>query len=196
MIPLAKRHKINVSRETWAIRLKRGVEMRIQIIGVSLCILFFSCSANKKINKQPTIHQHFSIDNLDPDEIYKLYEGVPTYASMYIVKYFVDELEMPEIDVGKNLWISDEVVLRPLIDERGEIEAILNMKSVNPLVDKAIVNSILSSKFNLLHDVTGYAGKYSLILLFSFPAGKISQGYYISDPQKTDSRPAWFPCLN
>jgi hypothetical protein len=109
------------------------------------------------------------------NDILPLYEGVPTYASMYVLKYFIEVLNFVDVSLEGEEDFYGSFVYRPLIDENGKVEVIYKYKPKSKKNDKLLTNLIFKAKFKSLYEVTGKRGKYSLIVGFHQPLNYLIQ---------------------
>ena len=135
--------------------------MNFKFISTVLLVFFtISYSHNQSIVK------HYSRDNIPNDKIELLYKNVPVYKDSIISSFISSQecIELPKI-LGQ-LHITGTIHCQVLIDEDGELEAILIKRSVHQLLDEFAINSIKKYRFKKHFDVTGKKGKYSFLLPF------------------------------
>lgn len=143
--------------------LKKMIKMKstFGIIGLFLFFLL-SCSSGKYVPN------YYSRNSLSLEQLPALYENVP-YFQDSTINLFIMDLEKPRLsEEARRMGIVGTVVCHPLIDERGELEAVYIKHPLHPLADEAAIEAIKLSKFRTYVNVTGRNSKYSLVIPIEF----------------------------
>ena len=136
-------------------------QMRIILLfsSIMIILLLFACSSNRAF---------FSADNLEYEEVVDLYKNIPAFRDDQ-VNDFIIHLENPAYPKSARKSESQGIVYcQPLIDEEGNIVAIIINESFDLGCSYTSIEAIKKSKFKSLAEVTGKVGKYSLLIRYSF----------------------------
>jgi TonB family protein len=138
-----------------------------------LLVLFYSCShgSSSTTYYPPIVYSRY---DLDSKNLLKEYENVPLVRGEDIPNLISKVVEIKDTDRIKNRNVSGTTVLQGIIDEKGEIETIVLIYSINQHYDSLAISAFKNSTFKPLlwnNEVL----KYSLIfsyhcdLGFSYP---------------------------
>jgi len=141
-------------------------------------LLLAACAAPSKTAKRTHKLKHYSRDHVPADSIQTLFTDIPVYFRSSIVKHYVDDLKLPDYTFDRELTYLNKAMYQLLIDRQGEIEAINIVQSVNSKIDSILTSSLLKSKFKTSLQVSKKDHKYSLLIQYSFNAGKIGQVFF------------------
>lgn len=101
-------------------------------------------------------------------EFDSLYLGIPVFQESALDS-FVIFMNGPKYPVvARKQGFAGEVRCQVLVDENGEVEAVLVKRSVHPSCDQAAIAAIQASKFKTLKEVKGRKGKYFIMVWYKF----------------------------
>ncbi len=144
-----------------------------------LFVLIVCCMFSSLLNsiKAQTNCTYYSKNNCDQDQILELLDSCPCIYDIDTIKEFIIRLSIPEIELPNSLF-ENSIVSKVIIEESGEINAILLSKSINSNADSLLVNSILESKFTQYKDTSYTNTNYCIALPYHIRNGKIFSSIY------------------
>jgi len=140
-----------------------------------------NCASQHETQKQSTALTepdqlqalHYSRDGIEANKIADLYQGLMVFKGEKQTGDLILELKRPPQNLATEAGAQGLVVCQPLIDEKAIVRAVYVNYAVHPLLARAVIDSLLVSRFNRLQSPDGKKLKYSMRLYFPFYPSKI-----------------------
>lgn len=154
----------------------------VRIILISIALIVYC--------KQGTTQEYFSQMGLDYDSLRSFYKDVPLHGGIDIETFVVEIKDIEIDDQLKADEITGHVTCQPFVDERGDVETIFIIKSVDNYLDSLAIEALKKSKFKPLQ-MSSKLSKYSCMVKYYFKNGLLIcpsvNGIVINVPEKLPS---------